>query len=46
MEYLLVLIILLALFVWDKYIRKPESLVPGRHQAPDLIGDADRARRE
>lgn len=42
-EYLLVLIILLALFVWDKFFYRKRT---GWRQAPDLIDDADRAHRE
>ena len=44
MEYLLTLIILLALFIWDKFFYRKRG--GRRRQAPDLIGDADRAHRE
>jgi len=43
-EYLLTFIILLVLLVWDKFFYRKRR---NRHrQAPDLIGDADRAHRE
>lgn len=46
MEFLLVVIFLVALFVWDKFHYRKRPYVPGQHQAPDLIGDADRGQRE
>ncbi len=46
MEYLLAALILLALFMWDKFFYRKRQYRPGQHQAPDLISDADRAHRE
>lgn len=45
MEYLITLAILVALFVYDRYIRKKPPYTLGKNNPSD-IGDADRGHKQ
>ena len=46
MEYLLAVLIVAVLVIWDKYFRRHRSRYSEPGSAPDIISDADRGNRE
>lgn len=46
MEYIFTILLVLCLYLWDRFVRKKPTYVPGENSTPDILTDSDRGHRE